>query len=215
MLDPNFYINKYVQILDKEQNIIVSGKVSTIKPDFAEQNILYISVDDKWYYSNQKCIFKIVEHTDLFVPDNPPSFLTWEYWRKRDTLGTTIDVYRDFCYDEIDPPIKPYIDILNSVSPSIKTCESCCGHGQYNWHIRIIFFDLAALNGFLCVLKEFGDKLILVSESETFQSKNQVTFKFVPGINWKTSKTFDDKDLSILKQFTKRLEQYPYFKLVM
>lgn len=210
MLDPNFYINKYVQILDKEQNIIVSGKVSTIKPDFAEQDILYISVDDKWYYSNQKCIFKIVEYADLIVPNEPPSFLKWEYWKKRLELGITVDVYRDFCYEEIDPPIKPYIDILNNVSPFIKTCESCCGHGQ-NWHIRIAFFNMAALNRFLCVLKEFEDKLILVSESKTFQSKNQVIFKFVPGVNWEIFEKIDDSDLSILKQFVKKLEQY--FKL--
>ena len=112
---------------------------------FSDKGIYYISFDSKWFYGNTKCKFKQVEFTETIIPDNPPSFLVWDYWRNN-KRGTKVDVYRDFSYDEIDPPIKPYIDKLNDISPDFHTHESCCGHGVSNWQVGLIILKLPVLS---------------------------------------------------------------------
>ena len=205
MINPNLYFNAYVQILDKNSNIIASGKCSTVKPDFIKENILYISFDDKWFYSNKNCTFNIVEYADTIIPDEPPSFLIWKYWRERYTLKSTVDVYRDFSYDEIDPPIKPYIDKLNNISPYLKTVESCCGHNVAEWYIVFLFLDLNILNMFLKALEFLEGNLILGSKYSVFQNnKDGVMLELRPSVNY-CSKYGNDSELKLLDKFTKRL----------
>jgi len=208
MKDPNFYINKYIKILDKNNNIVASGKCTSFKPDFVNEDIIYISFDDKWYFSNKNCIFNIVDYIDSYVPNEPPAILTWEYWRKREELKTNVDVYRDFCYAEIDPPIKPYVDRLNKLSPAIRTIESCCGHGKESWHITILFCDINSLSMFLKALYAFNKtsnvQIELYSSFGVCITDTTVQFVLEPAYEYREA----DFDLEMLAKLVKTLEKY-------
>lgn len=205
MINPNLYFNAYIQILDKDGNIVAAGKCSTVKPDFIKENILYISFDDKWYYSNKNCSFNIVEYTDTIIPNEPPSFLTWKYWKERQIFNSTVDVYRDFNYDEIDPPIKPYIDKLNNISPYLKTIESCCGHNIKEWYIVFLFLDLKTLNVFLKTLRTLDGDLELSSKQDIFQNESDnVMLVLHPCGDFCKVNGFDS-NFELLNKFTNRL----------
>lgn len=194
------YTNKFWQILDSEDNIIASGKCISLKPNFIDEDIFYISFDDKWFYGNTKCKFKQVEFAETIVPNNPPSFLVWDYWRNN-KRGIEVDVYRDFSYDEIDPPIKPYIDKLNNISPDFRTHESCCGHGISNWQVGLTIFKLHTLSKILSIVNTFNGDLIVISNHTYIQFEKYVLLRLCP------NPKIQDFDMKLLDKFIKRLSK--------
>lgn len=213
MIKDNYYsyVNKYVKILDIKGNLIASGLVISEKPNL---DIPYISFDDKWFYgknSNKVCFIEC-DYIDNYIPDIPPSFLIWDYWRKQEELLTSVDVYRDFSYDEIDPPIKPYIDRLNKITPNIQTVTSCCGHGRHSWWIGIQFRSMPVLYTCLTVLNSFDGKLQLLSRNSIFQYENTATFLLNPcDIE---DNTIVDANFELLDKFIKRLDKEINLKII-
>jgi hypothetical protein len=122
----NIYLNKYVQIINNNQ-VIASGKVIDCKTNAENCGI---SFDSKWFFrETDKLHYQIVDHCETILFDLPPTNIVWKYWREFDSDQDQdyVDIWRDFCYDEIDVEIKPFIDRFNKIS-NIKTTSSCCGH---------------------------------------------------------------------------------------
>ena len=194
--------NKYLKISDKDGNIIACGKCISFKPNFLNENIYYVSFDDKWFYGNTKCKIEQVDYIETMIPDMPPSFLVWDYWRNQVNRGINVDVYRDFSYDEIDPPIKPYIDQLNAISNNFRTHESCCGHGTEAWFVGVTFYDLRTLSIFLDVCNSFDGKLIIISNNNYMQTPGTVALRLTPNFRYEII----DSELTLLDKFVKRLQ---------
>lgn len=197
------YVNKYIKIIDKSDNLICSGLVVSEKPNM---NISYISFDNKWFYGQtQSLIFVEMDYVDTYIPEFPPLFLKWAYWRDQFKLLSSVDVYRDFDYDEIDPPIKSYVDKLNEITPNLKTVASCCGHGINDWWINIQFFSINTLYDFLTVLNAFQGKLALFSDENILQYKNTATFTFRPDDKYSVENKLIDPNFELLNNFIKKL----------
>ena len=196
MTNPEAYIGKYIQVFDKNNALIAAGLCTSLKPNY--KNILYVSFDDKWFYGNKNLIFKEVEYTDSIIPNEPPECLVWDYWRNHPNRQTEVDVYRDFSYDEIDEPIRAYVDQLNQITEEIQTCDSCCGHGISNWFISFRFKSISSLSKFLKVLATFQDQLVLVSNSTHLQFDSQVMLQLKPSESL-------DQNFVLLEKFIKRL----------
>jgi hypothetical protein len=95
-------------------------------------------------------IAKKVECGEPVVKFNGPGKYTWKYWRDYET--DLVDLYRDFCYDEIDPEVKPLCDELNKWN-GIKTIGSCCGHGRSELWVQVDALNVHNLNAILNVLR--------------------------------------------------------------
>jgi len=196
MKNPEAYIGKYIQVFDKNNTLIVSGLCTSLKPNYGD--IIYISFDDKWFYGNKTLVFKEVDYADSVILPEPPNYLTWDYWRNHPKRQTEVDVYRDFSYDEIDEPIRNYVDKLNQITDEIQTCDSCCGHGISNWFISFRFKSISSLSRFLKVLATFQDKLVLISNSTHLQFNSQVMLQLKPYESL-------DQEFVLLEKFVKRL----------
>lgn len=200
----NSYVNKYIKITDTLGNIVASGLVLSEKPNM---DVSYISFDNKWFFGQtQKLIFTEVSFIDTYIPENPPSFLRWAYWRDQFELLTSVDIYRDFSYDEIDPPIKKFIDKLNEITPDIETVASCCGHNINDWWINIQFKSIEALYICLNIINTFEGKLALFSDINILQYKNTATFTLRPDDKYGEENTLLDPNFALLEAFVKRLE---------
>lgn len=194
--------DKYYKIFDKEGQLVASGKCIGSKPNFIKEGVIYISFDNKWFYGNKNCKIEEVEYVDNFIPEKPVSSLIWDYWRNNER-GTEVDVYREFNYDEIDPPIKPYIDRLNKISPFFSTVDSCCGHNIENWHVGFIFHNISILSDFLEIVNEFNNDLVLISNCHYLQFGRSILLKLC--VNEK--RVIKDFDLLLLDKFVNRLER--------
>lgn len=191
------YINKYVKVFDKNHTVIASGLVVSEKPNF---DIHYVSFDDRWFYGETENLrLIVVPYADTVVPEIPPLPLVWEYWKNNEKQKElTIDVYRDYSYDEIDVEIKPYIDRLNKIYENLATVTSCSGHGVTDWHIQFKFSDFISINIFLMVLSQFEDELSIRTNCNISYNPTCVHLHLRPEI--------DDSSFEVLGKFVKKLE---------
>lgn len=191
------YLDKYVQVIDNTTgNVLASGKVLTCKSN--AQNC-GISFDEKYFFRETKNLsYKEVDFTDTIIPEIFPDYIVVDYWRNFNK-NNDVDVYRDFCYDEIDKEIKPFIDDLNNI-PNITTVSSCCGHGSGFWYIEFIFADFNTLNITVNTVEAFDGKLLLGTHLRT----GDLNKKF---INLTLRPQEKDENFVLLDKFVKRLSK--------
>lgn len=191
------YLDKYIQVIDNTTgDVLASGKVITFKSN--EKNC-GISFDEKYFFRETKNLsYKEVPFADTFIPEKFPPHIIVDYWRNF-TKDSNVDVYRDFCYEEIDEEIKPFIDRLNNI-PKIVTVSSCCGHGSGMWYIEFIFTDFDTLNTMVNSVETFDDKLSLSTHLRT----GNFNKKF---INLTLKPQEKDENFILLDKFVKRLSK--------
>lgn len=198
----NEYLNEYIKIIDnKTKKVIASGKVIDIKSNTPNGGI---SFDGKWFFKETKNLsYEKVSFVDTFIQDIFPDYLTVNHWRNF-VENNNVDIYRDFCYEEIDKEIKPYIDKLNKIK-NITTVSSCCGHGSGFWYIEFVFVDFDTLKSTVNITETFNGKLILGTHLRTGGlDKNFINLTLKPDI--------EDINFDLLNKFVNRLSNVLKYK---
>lgn len=196
------YLNKYIQVIDIHTgNVIAAGKVITCKSN--AQNC-GISFDGKYFFKQTENLsYKEVSYADTFIAETFPDYIIVDHWRNF-TENNNVDIYRDFCYDEIDKEIKGFIDELNTL-PNITTVSSCCGHGSGFWYIEFVFNDFDTLNIVVNNVEAFDGKLSLGTHLRT----GDLNKKF---INLTLKPQIKDIDFILLGKFVSRLSKIFEYK---
>lgn len=195
MFKPEFYFNKYVCVYHNDI-LLASGKVV----DYKIEGKKCISVDRKWFFNDTENIsVNIVDFVETKEFNPEENIISWAYWRDVKNKPNE-DVYREFCYDEIDTEIKSYIDRLNQINDSIKTVSSCCGHGSGKWYVTFIFSDYEALHNFIKIVETHAKNIMLKNTVREDSINNQIMLKLV--------NLTKDKDFKILDKFVTNLETF-------
>lgn len=204
MFYSNIYLNKYVQIIDNDNRIIASGKVIDCKTNIENGGI---SFDSKWFFRKTNNLhYQLVDYCDTVLINLPPENVTWKYWRdfNSDQNQDDIDIWRDFCYDEVDIEIKPFIDRLNKID-NAKTTSSCSSHESGIWYIQFLFKDFQTLCVFVNIVEMFNGDLYLGTHLKTGDiNKNFIQLTLKPNKK--------DSDFILLKNFCRYLENYIQYK---
>lgn len=195
----DYYIGKYIKIIDKSDNsIIASGKACMCKTDYINAGI---SLDYKWFFreTNRIHIEEVDFVEDIIFDDKSIERYNWEYW-ENNKKDSNIDIYRDYCYDEIDPEIKSFVDELNQIDSGLATTSSCSGHGLQNWFIEFRFGIFKSLTTFTNIVETFDGDLVLRTNKRSGDiNKEFIVLRLEP--------TISDLDFKLLKRFISRLKR--------
>ena len=191
------YMNKYIKVIDKQNNqIVASGKVIATKNSVENNGI---SFDNKWFFrETDRLKYEFVNFVDTKLCNPEEMDLKWAYLK--DNVIEGIDVLRDFGYDELDEDIKDFVYKLNELSNTIKTTTSCCGHGIKPWYIEFEFSEFWDLSLFINVVEFFKDLILRVNPD----TAHVITRK---NIHLQLECTHIDDDYKILNEFCKKVEK--------
>ena len=133
---------------NKTGDIICAGIASACKhTDPVHKDLLLLSLDGKHYFNMDN---KSTYHFEWY-DGKPVDFInshnyTIKPWKESQNYDpSTIDVYIDHSYDEIDVEVRPLVDAMNTI-PAIYTTGSCCGHGQDHLYVSFTTASILSLN---------------------------------------------------------------------
>lgn len=155
----NTLLNNYYKIYFNNE-IIASGKCLALKNKDARTRkqkwpSTCISFDDKYFFNTDSKLLKIqkVEYCQYFIKDFNylNSILKIIRWSKCGKFYD-YDIYIENTINELDPQIKPLVDILNKFE-NMHTVSSCSGHNKKRAYVDIKFQTLQALRKLLIILE--------------------------------------------------------------
>lgn len=133
------YDDFYAVITDKNtgkvatQGCVKWAKVYHGNEDIHERSL--ISTDNKYFFhrsGTDKYSVEILGKKEIdFKQFSPKDFKEYvsEPWITDSKITTNIDYYIEHSEKELDPEIKPLVELLNKI-PGVETTGSCCGHNK-------------------------------------------------------------------------------------
>ena len=159
--------NKYIEFYDKKTgSLVLSGKVLN-----QTDNPIGISVDGILFINPNNFVVKEVYFADFFQDTNIKN-------KYRVFLNNNIDntfEYDFFMWNEIEPEVKPTVDLLNSLG-FIETYSSCSGHGKIPPYIDFKILDYTIFFDFIEFLNNNGIKSYCSKHAELDEDEYKIRF---------------------------------------
>ena len=144
-------------VIDNTSNkVLCAGFVRGMKhSDPVHRELMLISIDGTYYFhlnGNTKYHFEWYKGDHIiFTEPKDYKIIPWLESPKNDP--STVDVYKDHSYKELDPEVIPLVCAMNKI-PGIFTTGSCCGHNNGPMYISFSVSSISAINLLRSCLKK-------------------------------------------------------------